>query len=193
MVGRVTASGVAVRELPDLDAPLVTGSSATDEHEQFPNLRLDAGDKVIVDLGPVYADGLSWYYIRGEGNGPTHFLGWMAGEFLARDGDYADSTGIIDGYGTGGTLEVEVTASSAIMVITGVNVVDGDDACQFAADLVRGDGTVVTVANGRVTGPMFGRAAHPDATDLYQPVDGTMTLRVVTDCSFAASMSVLSH
>jgi hypothetical protein len=193
MVGRVTADDVAVRELPDLDAPLVTGSSTTDEYEQFPNLRLDAGHEVIVQIGPVFADGLSWYYVYGDGAGPIAFLGWIAGEFLARDGEHADSLGVLDGFGNGGTVEADVPAGSTIMVTHGVNVVDSDDTCHFAMDLVRGDGSVVILADGQVTGPKFGRAAAPDAAELTQPVDGTMTLRVETDCSFAASMGLMGH
>ena len=192
MVGRVTANGVGVRELPDLDSPLVTGLSATDD-EQFPSLRVDAGQKVVVTLGPVFADGLSWYYVNAQGNGPINFLGWIAGEYLARDGDYARSLGVIDGIGTGGTLEAEIPANAPIIVTLGINLVDGDDACDITADVVRGDGSVVPVSHGKVTGPMFGRAAAPDVADLVQTVDGTMTLRVVTDCSFAATMGILGH
>lgn len=192
MVGRVTVDGVAVRELPDLQAPLVTGSSATDEYEEFPSLRVDAGDLVVVTLGPVYADGLSWYYVH-PGGGPVNFLGWIAGEYLARDGDYARSFGTIDGIGSGGTLEVVNIRATAPMVVNfGVNVVDGRDGCHFSADVVRGDGSVVAVWDGDVDGPMVGRVGPQDA-DLVQTVDGTMTLRVETDCTFSATMGISGH
>jgi hypothetical protein len=190
MVGRVTVDGVAVRELPDLDAPLVTGSSTTDVDEKIPNLRLDSGHIMVVTMGPLFADGVSWYYVHAE-SGPIGFAGWIAGEYIAREGGYGRALDAIDGYGTGGTLDLDVRATAPIVVTLGVNLVDGDDACHFSADVVRGDGSVVPISEGPVTGPMFGRAAAPDVADLVQTVDGTMTLRVETDCSFAASVSVL--
>ena len=193
MIGRVTADGVAVRELPDLDAPLVTGGSAEDEYDEFPNLRLDTGHRLVVEMGPVFADGLSWYYVRDGGTGPIHFLGWVAGEFLPRDGDYVDSLGTLDGLGRGGSLSVDVDAQSSVAVTLGVNVVDGDSACHFVADIILADGTIAPISDGDVTGPMFGRAGAPDAAGLVQPVDGTMTLRVATDCSFAASLGLMGH
>jgi hypothetical protein len=191
MVGRVTADGVAVRELPDLDAPLVTGTSTIDLDEQYPNLRVGVGQIVVVTVGPLYADALSWYHVHAE-SGPVSFSGWIAGEYLAREGDYARPLGsTIAGYGAGGTLTIDVRATAPIVVTLGINLVDGDDACHFSSDIVRGDGSVVPFSEGPVTGPMFGRTAASDAADLVQTVDGTMTLRIETDCSFAASMGVL--
>jgi hypothetical protein len=191
MVGRVTANGVAVRAAPDLDAPLVPAEIATGDGGQIADFRADAGQQVVVTLGPVYADGLSWYYVHPEGTGDVHFLGWIAGEYLARDGDYARPFGSVDGFGTGGTIEMDLLATAPVVVTLAANVVDGDDACHFVADLVRADGSVVRVYETPVTGPIFARVGASDLPGMVQTVDGTMTLRVQTDCSFAATMSVL--
>lgn len=78
------------------------------------------------------------------------------------------------------------------MVSFGVNVVDGDDACDFKVDVVMADGRVVPVSSGRISEARVGRASAPDVEDLYQAEAGTVTLKVVTDCSYALTMDILA-
>ena len=196
MIGHVTADGVAVRSLPDLDAPVIHGEIVGGDGGIVAFLRLDAGTKVAAFVGPVFADGLSWYQVTSSGNGPIHFVeGWIAGEFLARDGDlsgYSTHLGTLNGVGTDGSIEAEVQAFSPIMVSFGVNVVDGDDACDFKVDVVMADGRIVPISFGEISEARIGRASAPNVEDLYQDKAGTVTLKVVTDCSYAIAMDILA-
>ena len=195
MVGHVTANGVAVRSLPDLDAPVIHGEIVGGDGGIVAFLRLDAGTKVAAFVGPVFADGLSWYQVTSAGNGPITFVeGWIAGEFLARDGDlsgHSTHLGTLNGVGTGGSIEAEVQAFSPIMVSFGVNVVEGDDACDFGVDVVMADGRIVPISVGEISEARVGRASAPYVEALYQQEAGTVTLTVVTDCSYALSMDIL--
>ena len=196
MIGHVTADGVAVRSLPDLDAPVIHGEIVGGDGGIVAFLRVDAGTKVAAFVGPVFADGLSWYQVTSSGNGPISFVeGWIAGEYLARDGDlsgYSTHLGTLDGVATGGSIEAEVRAFSPIMVAFGVNVVDGDDACDFNVDVVMADGRNVMISSGEISDARVGRVAAPHIMDLYQEEAGTVTLNVVTDCSFALTMDILA-
>lgn len=190
MIGRVTADGVAVRTLPEVDAPIVNGNNPNDEVVDV--VRLRAGDEVIVMVGPVMADGYSWYEVVAGARGPAqYFRGWMAGEFLERAGDAElfEPSLEVDGQGFDASGSAWFDAHSPLVVQHGVTPMAGKDSCTFAMSLVDTAGNRIELHPRQVvTGPMVGELAAGNWDALYVTTEGHVTLDVVSDCSFAVAV-----
>lgn len=191
MIGRVVIDGVEVRTLPSADAPLLTGDRFSDGSR--PEIVLAEGDLVVVTLGPVVADGESWYEIRAVDGGDVYFeFGWVPGDALEREGDLASGSPIvvgIDGQGQGASVDLEVPAGTPLTVRFAAVPTDGAESCEIDVTLLRTDGLGVNVATDTPTEAMaFGLAAD-QLSSLFQEEAGTATLQVETDCSFAANVT----
>jgi hypothetical protein len=192
IVGRVTGDGVAVRNLPDLDSSLVggtlSGGGTLDE------IRLRAGDEVLVLVGPVYADGYSWYEVMAGGRGPaSYYRGWMAGEFLerVRDVPQVNAVAWADGQGFSASASGNVAEFSPLVVAHGVTPMPGDDSCTFELFLVGTDGQrVVLVPTQTVTDARIGQAAAGNLEELYMDAGGSIEVGATTDCAFAVTVTV---
>lgn len=80
---RATANGIAVRQGPGTDQPLISEEN-TDTGEVLEAVRLEAGDPVVIQLGPVRLDGFAWYWVTDDDGDRISWRdgGWVAGEYL---------------------------------------------------------------------------------------------------------------
>jgi hypothetical protein len=181
---------VAVRTLPDLEAPLVSGERTSDG-AQAAAVRLNEGDTILVTLGPVYTDGHSWYRARSNEADVRWNDGWVSGEFLTQEDVVPAYHVVVSMYGLGisrsGTAQVE--ASAALSVSFAATPMPNADSCVVDVTLVRTDGTPVNVGTDTVTGPEVVDFAAEEMPPLYQEQAGTVTLTVESDCSYAATVS----
>ena len=190
MIGRSNADGVAVRALPDLDAPLVSGERTSDG-AQAASVRLDEGDTILVTLGPVYADGHSWYRARSNEADVQWSDGWVSGEFLTQE-DVVPAYNVVAsmyGVGVNGSETARVEAAAALSVSFAATPMPTADSCVVDVTLVRTDGTAVNVGTDTVTGPEVVDFAAEEMPPLYQEEAGTVTLTVESDCSYAATVT----
>jgi len=154
---------------------------------------LPTGAKLVIELGPVRADGHGWYLVRdADAKEPTFEEGWVAAGFVpkpylvpatfdlpfnpivagfAHEGDAED-----------GPVRVE-DANYAIRWVA--TVLPGGGSCSFSVDLVPGTGTAVpairaTLGTAPAPGNLYGDffAAHPTLT-------GDIFMRVTSDCGWA--------
>jgi hypothetical protein len=192
MIGRVTADGVAVRNLPDLESGIVNGNDAGDV--VVDEIRLRRGDDVIVFFGPVVADGYSWYEVMAGGTGPAdYFRGWIAGEFLEHLDDAAILGPVLslDGQGFSASASGHVGSYAPLMVNHAVTPLAGDESCTFAMTLVGTRGQLIELVPQQVvTEARVGQVFAGNLEELYMDVEGDVTLDVTSDCSFAAAISI---
>lgn len=153
---------------------------------------LPLGSKLVVELGPVRAEGYGWYLVRdADAADPKFEEGWVAAGFTPDPflvpatfdlpfnpivAGFAD-----DGDGQFGPVRVE----DANYAVTWVASAPNTTGCDFAVDLVPGSGTPVPAiratisavpAPGNLLGQFF--AAHPELT-------GDLFVKVTTGCSWA--------
>jgi hypothetical protein len=193
MIGRAVVGGVNVRVRPSLSAPLLNGERYDDgETTVVPNIRLREGERVWVSMGPVYADGESWYEVGVyDGGGLYWGYGWVAGRFLAHDADIVGFDPVLaalHGVGTGGTVSVHVPEWSTPTVRYMATPVEGETRCAIAVSVTNTDGTVVAVDSRTITEATFLQVHAWELEGLQQGPAGTLTLAVETDCSFAAAL-----
>jgi hypothetical protein len=185
---RVTGDGVAVRQLPGLDQPLVVGYDFVDGDD--PEVRVDAGHIVGVIWGPVLVDGHTWYNVKPTDTGTVIFAdGWIAADFLVEDNDPELSPRTVltgDGLGSGAAISGDVTDFSPLYVNVVAAPMPGDLSCEAEVILIGTDGEHVTIGASEVTEPtpFFSSPLENDA--LYQADPGKVTLQVRSDCSWAA-------
>ncbi len=195
MIGRPTSDGVEVRSLPTLDAPLIVGERFGDggQVQQVPDLRLTTDMIVVVTLGPVFADGESWYEVDAADGGDVYFVdGWVAGRYLSREGDLPESQPTIvdiNGVGTGSAASQEVPFHGTPTTVRfAATPMPDRDACEIEVTLIRTDGAVVNVATESLTEPMVAELSSNDLSSLFQEEAGRVTLQVRTDCTYAATL-----
>ncbi len=172
------AAGVRVRSGPDTSLGVLVS--------------LPSGSKLVVELGPVRADGYGWYLVRdADAADPKFEEGWVAAGFtpdpflVPATFDLPFNPIVVgfahDGDGQFGPVRVE----DANYAVTWVASAPDTGGCDFAVDLVPGSGTAVptirdtigaTPAPGNLYGQFF--AAHPELT-------GDLFVKVTTDCSWA--------
>ena len=191
-LARVIRDGVAVRNLPDLQSGLVAGNLPNDE--SIAEVRLSIGDEVLVLVGPVYADGYSWYEVVAGGVGPAeYFRGWVAGEFIEhlRDAPQFNSVAWVDGQGFSASASAQVPEFAPLVVALGVTPMPGEASCTFELYLIGTEGQrIVVVPTQTVTGAMTGQAAAGDLDELYMDAGGYIEIGATTDCSFAAAVNI---
>ena len=192
MIARVAADQVEVRAAPGEDSPILTGDLLADMSTV--EIVLDASHTVIATLGPVEADGASWYEIASVDGGELNFaFGWVRAQDIEREGDLpAGSPRVvaIHGHGEDASAAEDVARGTPIVVRFAAAPTDGSDECEIEVTLVRTDGTAVNVATDTVTEPMVGQLDPVQLSSLFQEEAGTATLEVASDCSFAASMTM---
>lgn len=194
MIARSTTDGVDVRTLPSLDAPLIAGERLSDG-TQVPDIRLTTDMSVIAILGPVFADGESWYEVYAADGGDVYFSGgWVAGRELSREGDMPEGGPIIVdiyglGSGTAASYELPLHGTPTTVRFAATPMPDRDE-CEIEVTLIRTDGAAVNVATESVTEPMVAQLAADQLSSLFQEEAGTVTLQVRTDCSYAAALTL---
>jgi hypothetical protein len=190
MIGRSNADGVAVRALPDLDAPLVSGERTSDG-AQARAVRLNEGDNILVTLGPVFADGHSWYRARSSDADVQWSDGWVSGEFLTQEDLVPAYNVVVELYGVGvdASETAQVLASAALSVNFAATPLPGAESCVIDVTFVRTDGTPVNVGTDTITGPEVVDFASHEMPPLYQEEAGAVTLTVESDCSYAATVT----
>ena len=189
MIGRVTEDGVEVRTEPRADAPLLTVEPLLDPTE--PEIVLNAGDLVIAYLGPVFADGESWYEVgAADGSDVLFAFGWVTGDQIAREGAPEGQTEIlvIHGQGSGDVAERDVLPGTPVTVrFAAVPMPDADE-CEIDVTLVGTDDLGVDVATETVSDVTIVELGPTQLSSLFQEEGGTVRLEVDTDCSFAATL-----
>lgn len=198
MIAVTTTDGVGVREAPSADAPLVSGERQTDPENTVPNVELAAGELVTSTLGPVFADGESWYHVTADPAGEWLFwgaglnwgAGWVPGRALAREGEpegYAPIYGV-HGLGSGTTVTSEVSRGTMITLNFAATPMPDRDACEFAITLLGTDGVIIYSVTESVTATIVQQVTRDDVPELFQEEAGSVTLEIETDCSYAAAM-----
>lgn len=191
MIGRATEDGVEVRTQPSAEAPILTGESFTDPGTT-PEIVLDAGDLAFVTLGPVFAEGESWYEVASvDGSDAAFAFGWVPGRLLEREGDIPEGfTDVIDinGQGEGGSVTAEVIVGTPISVrFAAVPMPDADE-CDLDINVINVDGSAANIVTDTIDDVAIGEFGPFEMPSLFQNEAGTVTLEVETDCSFAATM-----
>ncbi len=153
---------------------------------------LPKGSKLVVELGPVRADGYGWYLVRdADAADPKFGEGWVAAGFMP-DPFLVPATFALpfnpivagfahDGDGQFGPVRLE----DANYAVTWVASAPDTKGCDFAVDLAPGSGTAVpairaTIGAAPAPGNLYGQffAAHPELT-------GDIFVKVTTTCSWA--------
>jgi hypothetical protein len=192
MIAVTTTDGVEVREAPSADAPLVSGERHSDP-ATVPDVELAAGEPVISTLGPVFADGESWYQVTAASDGGEWLnwrVGWVPGRVLSREGEpegYAPIVGV-HGLGSGTTVTGEVSVGTPITLDFAATPIPDRDACELAITLLGTDGATIYSVTASVTDALVQQVTRDDVPELYQEEAGSVTLEIETDCSFAAAM-----
>jgi hypothetical protein len=193
MLARSIADAVNVRSLPDLQAPLLSGRRY-DDASVVPDVRLNAGDLVFVTMGPVVADGHSWYEISMANGEGVHFEGgWVSARFLEREGDVPNYNPVlisVHDAGSGAAASSDVPEGAPITVRFAAGPVDGRDSCELDVTLIGTDGLAVNVATETLTDTRTYQLSSFQFPSLYQEEAGRATLQVKSDCTFAATASV---
>lgn len=193
MVAVTTMDGVGVRELPSADAPLVSGQRYSDLETIVPNVELAAGEPVISTLGPVFADGESWYQVTAASDGGEWLswgAGWVPGRLLVREGEPGayPSLVAIHGLGSGTTVTGEVSIGTPITLDFAATPMPDRDACELAITLLGTDGATIYSVTESVTVATVQQVTREDVPGLFQNEAGSVTLNIETDCSYAAAM-----
>lgn len=192
MIARTTTDGIGVREAPGSDAPLVSGERYSDP-ATVPNVELAAGEPVISTLGPVFADGESWYQVTAASDGGEWLswgAGWVPGRHLTREGEpegYAPLVGV-HGLGSGATVAGDVSVGTPITLDFAATPMPGADACEFAITLLGTDGATIYSLNESVTAAIVRQVTRDDVPALFQDEAGSVSLEIETECSYAAAM-----
>ncbi|MDQ2673575.1 MAG: hypothetical protein M3Y40_02870 [Chloroflexota bacterium] len=193
LVARIIADAVNVRSLPDLQAALHVGRRYSDD-SIVPNMRVNAGDRVFVTLGPVIADGHAWYEVSmAEGDGIHFEGGWVSGQFLEIDGDVPSYDPVyiaVHGNGSGAAASGDLPADAPITVRFAAGPTDGRDSCELDVTLIGTDGLAVNVATETMTDTRVYQLSTFQYPSLYQEEAGRATLQVKSDCTFAATVSI---
>jgi len=193
MLARAIADAVNVRSLPDLQAPLLSGRRHSDG-SAVPNLRLNAGDLAYVTLGPVVADGHSWYEVSDANGDDIKFEGgWVSAQFLERaDGPpaYNPIHISVHGAGSGAAASADLRADVPATVRFAAGPLDGRDSCELDVTLIGTDGLAVNVATETLTDTRIYQLSSFQFPSLYQEEAGRATLQVKSDCAFAATVSI---
>lgn len=191
MIGRVTADGVAVRWLPDLDSGVVNGQD--EDLNLVVGIRLRTGDEVVVLNGPVRADGVSWYEVIAGSKGPAYvFRGWVSGEYLARVGDVSWLPGVLsfDGQGFPASASAHVPANTWLTVTYAATPMPGAATCTFELSVVGTDGErTVVVPKVEIDEATVGQTSAHVIESLVMAAEGQVLGEVTGDCSFAVTLT----
>jgi len=152
---------------------------------------LPQGSKLVVELGPVRAEGYGWYLVRdADAADPKFEEGWVAAGFMP-DPFLVPATFDLpfnpivagfahDGDGQFGPVRIEDANYAVTWVASAPSA-----SCDFAVDLVPGAGTAVpairaTIGANPAPGNLYGQffAAHPELV-------GDVFVKVTTGCSWA--------
>jgi hypothetical protein len=188
-VARTTAAGVAVRTLPSIDAPMYTGERRGD-FEPVPNLRLPAGQHVVVTLGPVSSDGHDWYMVDYFTDADVYFTAaWISGSFLE---PVTEPTGfnplqaVLDGADEEASVSFTVGPWSSASARFAAAPIGDAPSCEFHFEMAV-DGVPVMEADQHVTTGLSEVTTPRDVPDLVGDEEAEITLSVRTDCSFAVA------
>lgn len=184
---RATADGVNVRLLPGLDQPLID-QEVFETREILRGVRLDAGDPVVVVMGPVVVDDIGWYLVHDNDGDRISWLtsGWVAGQYLEVEGPMADApvTVAFDAYGADVSASGDVVGGYGLVYNIMAAPIGGAAACDVRVSLVV-DGQTVEGVAVTVSEPTMLWQSQLENADLFAETAGTASIDVNTDCSVA--------
>ena len=177
-----------------LDAPIHRGESFTDPGTpEIVEIVLDADDLVVVTMGPLFAEGESWYEVASvDGEEVVFAFGWIPGRYLERDADATLGYVLVDinGQGEGASEGVDTIGGHPLSVRFAAVPMPDADSCELDVTVIKTDGLGVNVATETLTEVMVVEVTSLQLSSLFQEEAGTVTLEVETDCSFAAAMEM---
>lgn len=191
-IGRVTEETV-VRAEPSLDAPVQTGEffSAGADPEIVEAI-VEAGDEVVVTMGPLFNDGESWYEVASvDGDELVFAFGWIPGRYIESDGETDLGFVVVDinGQGEGASESVDTSGGHPVTARFAAAPMPDADECEIDITVINTDGSAANIATQSVDGVVVGGDVTPfEIPSLFQNEAGEVTLQVETDCSFAAQM-----
>jgi hypothetical protein len=189
-VARTTAAGVAVRTLPSVDAPMFTGERRGD-FEPVPNLRLPAGQHVVVTLGPVSSDGHDWYLVDYDDSDADVYFpnAWVSGSFLEPASEPIGTNPnevVLTGANEEASVSFTVGPWSYATARFAAAPIGDAPSCEFHFEMAV-DGVPVMEADQHVTTGLSELTTPRDVPDLVGDEDAEITLTARTDCSFAVA------
>lgn len=155
---------------------------------------LPAGSHLVVELGPMRAEGYGWYLVRdADPDDPVFEEGWVAAGFMP-DPYLVPATfdlpfnPIVAGFGHDGDAQFgPVHIEDANYAVRWVASPLNGSGCSFSVDFTPGAGTAVpairaTIGSAPAPGNLYGQffAAHPELA-------GDLFVSVTSDCSWALS------
>lgn len=153
---------------------------------------LPIGAQLVVELGPVRAEGHGWYLVRdADADDPTFTEGWVAAGFMPNPYLVPATfdlpfNPIVGGFGHDGDGEFgPVHLEDANYTVRWVASPGANAGCTFRVDFTPGAGTPVpairaTIGSAPAPGNLYGQffAEHPELT-------GDLFVSVTSDCSWA--------
>ncbi len=182
------ADNVNVRILPGLDQPLIDEQNV-DTGDVLEGVQLDAGDPVVIQMGPVLVDGMEWYAVSDHDGDRISWLngGWVAGQYLTDMGrveTFEQPVLALEGVGIDTSTSGSVRGGLVLSYLVIATPANGADRCDLEVTMTDVDGRTVAVAGTEVRDTTLIPQEAPQLP--AQPHAGTVTLTVESDCAFAA-------
>jgi hypothetical protein len=182
------ADNVNVRILPGLDQPLIDEQNF-DTGDVFEGVQLDAGDPVVIQLGPVLVDGMEWYAVSDHDGDRISWLngGWVAGQYLTdirRVESFEQPVVALEGAGVDASGSGQVRGGLVLSYLVIAAPTAGADRCDLEVTLTDVDGRTIDVVGTEVRDTTLIPQEAPQLP--AQPRAGTVTFTVESDCAFAA-------
>lgn len=154
---------------------------------------LPTGSKLLIELGPVRADGHGWYLVLdADAAAPAFKEGWVAAGFapnpyLVPSNFELPSNPVVAGFAHQGNGEFgPVPVSDANYGVRWVaSVVSGASGCSFSADFVPGAGTAVPAIRATIGAAPAPGSLYADFFTKHPDLTGDLFVRVTSDCSWA--------
>jgi hypothetical protein len=193
-IGRVTEETV-VRAEPAADAPVQTGEFfSVGADPEVVEAILEAGDEVVVTMGPLFNDGESWYEVASvDGADLVFAFGWIPGRYIESEGETDLGFIVVDinGQGEGASDSVGTIGGHPVTARFAAAPMPGADECEIDVTVINTDGSAANIATQTVDGVVVSGDVTPfEIPSLFQNEAGEVTLEVETDCSFAAQMTM---
>lgn len=154
---------------------------------------LPIGANLVIELGPVRADGYGWYLVRdADADAPAFEEGWVAAGFMPQPYLVPASFAlpfnpIVAGFAHEGDGEFgPVPVADANYAVRWVaSVLPGASGCSFSVDLVPGSGTAVPAIRATLGAAPAPGNLYTDFFAGHPELSGDLFVRVTSDCSWA--------
>lgn len=215
---RIEVNGLAVRSGPFTSVPLATGYR---DGTSIGEVRLNAGDHVSVDLGPLVIGDTKWYRVWPAEGGRLHFStiawdtkndgwnpvepGWIAAAIGTNSHVSSATDTVQEPWLDGLPMLVSGTGSFESASFEGFDyysvdwayTIDGQLApCDFNVEMVADDGSSLSVVSSSTIGAFEAGIApvgRADRTPVVGSEFGPLTLRIVSGCEWTVRVEALPH